>query len=129
MYSPFLSFLFPSLLSQFSKLLRRIELKLSSIFNSIIPYTIYRGSRNRNKHLHSNNIFNIYRAFYGMDVSPASLLNGTFPRPKAADPLYSALSEVLTCTSDGTYVRTVIYLFPSSETCMCVYVSICFLRF
>ena len=23
-----------------------------------------------------------FRAFYGMDVSPASLLNGTFPRPK-----------------------------------------------
>jgi lipid-binding SYLF domain-containing protein len=36
------------------------------------------------------------RAFYGMDVKPAVLLSGAFQRPKAADPLYTALSEVIT---------------------------------
>ena len=48
-----------------------------------------------------------------MDVSPAALLNGSFPRPKAAYPLYSAISEVLTCTPDGTCVRAWVW-------CVCV---------
>jgi hypothetical protein len=37
----------------------------------------------------------INRAFYGMDVKPSQLLSGAFQRPKAAEPLYKALSEVL----------------------------------
>lgn len=37
----------------------------------------------------------VNRAFYGMDVRPSVLLSGAFPRPKGAEPLYEALSEVL----------------------------------
>lgn len=35
------------------------------------------------------------RSFYGMDVKPRVLLSGEFERPKAAEPLYQALNEVL----------------------------------
>lgn len=38
----------------------------------------------------------INRKFYGMEVEPAHLLSGKIPAPKCADPLYRALSEVLT---------------------------------
>ena len=38
----------------------------------------------------------INRAYYGLDVKPAILLSGAFQRPKGAEPLYRALSEILT---------------------------------
>ena len=34
-------------------------------------------------------------AFYGLEIKPSVLLSGEFKRPKAAEPLYKALSEVL----------------------------------
>ena len=37
----------------------------------------------------------VNRAFYGLDVKPAALLSGGVPRPVAAEPLYTALAEVL----------------------------------
>jgi len=37
----------------------------------------------------------INRSFYGLEVSPAQLLGGELGRPRAAEPLYQALAEVL----------------------------------
>ncbi len=37
----------------------------------------------------------VNRAFYGMDVRPSLLLSAAFPQPRAAEPLYAALSEVI----------------------------------
>jgi hypothetical protein len=45
----------------------------------------------------------INSAFYGMEVKPSLLLSGGFPRPKAAEPLYKALSEVLSDVETNGY--------------------------
>lgn len=37
----------------------------------------------------------VNRGFYGLEVSPAQLLGGQVARPRAAEPLYQALAEVL----------------------------------
>eukprot|EP01038_Epipyxis_sp_PR26KG_P009363 gene9363-12614_t len=50
----------------------------------------------------------VNRSFYGMEVKPADLLSGVHPRPKAAEPLYKALSEVLTNIDDDDINRTTI---------------------
>lgn len=45
----------------------------------------------------------INRNFYGTSVQPAALLNGSVPRPKAAEPLYHALQEVVSSSgADGS---------------------------
>lgn len=46
----------------------------------------------------------VNRAFYGQSVSPSELLRGEYPRPRAAQPLYQALAEVLStpATSDAS---------------------------
>jgi lipid-binding SYLF domain-containing protein len=43
----------------------------------------------------------VNRSFYGMDVAPSVLLSGDYPRPKAAEPLYKALSEVMTSIDES----------------------------
>jgi len=45
-------------------------------------------------------------AFYGQDIKPAVLLSGQHERPKAAEPLYRALSEVLTDTEASSSRRS-----------------------
>lgn len=37
----------------------------------------------------------VNRMFYGLEVSPRKLLKGEHPRPRAAEPLYQALNEVM----------------------------------
>lgn len=44
----------------------------------------------------------VNRLFYGLEVSPSQLLSGVHPRPKAAEPLYAALDEVLGSSSAGS---------------------------
>jgi len=44
------------------------------------------------------NLFFI-RAFYGEKISVSALLNGEYPPPKGAEPLYRAIHDVLTPSS------------------------------
>eukprot|EP01034_Spumella_vulgaris_P021869 gene21869-27944_t len=43
----------------------------------------------------------INRQFYGMEITPTLLLNGVQPRPKAAEPLYKALDDIMSAVDDG----------------------------
>jgi lipid-binding SYLF domain-containing protein len=48
----------------------------------------------------------VNRNFYGMDVKPSALLSGEVQRPKAAEPLYKALTEVLEMPSRTSRAAT-----------------------
>ena len=47
----------------------------------------------------------VNHCFYGRPVSPAEILSGKVPPPRAAAPLYDALSEALSSLPDVQHVR------------------------
>lgn len=56
--------------------------------------------------------------FYGREVTPTEVLSGEIAPPRAASPLYSALTDMVSCSPDLRYLRPVLIkrLLPTSSS-------------